>query len=101
MRKGDLNKLLKKGDDEIIRIEDKQEELVAQFVFDMYKIEKGDKLIIGGFTSLVVGFETEGKEYGIKIRYKRIRHTGNLDNVVYTTPIKFKIENLGKYNGRY
>lgn len=101
MRKGDLNKLLKKGDEAIERIREQQEILVAAFAYELYKIEKGDKLIIGGYTSLVVGFETEGKEYGIKIRYKRIRYTGNLDNVVYTTPIKFKIENLGKYNGRY
>lgn len=101
MKKTELKALLKKGDEAIDAIREEQLTLVANYIFDTYNIEKGDKLVIKGVTVVVVGFEVDGTGYTIKIRYKRIRYDGNIDNVVFTSPIIRHIKNLGKYNGRY
>ena len=99
MLKGELNKLLKEGDNAIKKIKEKQEELVAAYISKNYQIEKGDKLVMKGMTIVVVGFDVEGNTHTLKMRYKRIKYSGALDNVAYYTPIKY-YENLGKYNGR-
>lgn len=101
MKKTELKALLKKGDEAIAAIREQQMVLVANHIYEIYKIEKGDKLIIKGFTVVVVGFEIDGTGYSIKLRYKRIKYNGCVDNVVFTSPIVYKLENLGKYNGRY
>lgn len=101
MKKTELKELLREADKAIATIKDQQMLLVANYIFDTYNIEKGDKLVIKGVTVVVVGFEVDGTGYTIKIRYKRIRYDGNIDNVVFTSPIIRHIKNLGKYNGRY
>ena len=99
MLKGELNDLLKQGDKAIEKIKEQQKELLANYISKNYQIEKGDKLLIQGMTVVVVGFDVEGSTHNIKLRYKRIKYSGALDNVAYYTPIKY-YENLGKYNGR-
>ena len=99
MLKGELNDLLKQGEAEIEKIKEQQLILIANYISKKYNIEKGDKLLVNGFTVVVVGFEVEGNTHNIKVKYKRIRHNGNLDNVVFKTQIKY-YDNLGKYNGR-
>ena len=100
MLKSKLKTLLRKEDSKIDKIQENKKTLIEAFVYEHYIIERWDKLLIKGYTTVVVGFDTEGVGYNIIILYKRINYQGNLDNIVYRIPLQYKLKNLGKYNGK-
>lgn len=101
MNKQDLNRLIRIAEQKKKEIDSEVEQLVRNYAKDNYYIEEYDIVMYNGFKVVIVGFMTEGKAESIKVRYKRIKYTGALDNIVYNFPIQTKVEKLEtKYNGK-
>lgn len=97
MLKGELNELLKKGDEQIKEIKDQQIILITNYIKEKYQLERGDIIIYNGFKVVIVGFDYEGNASHIKLRYRRIKYTGALDNITYKAELKHGYERDGKF----
>lgn len=100
MTKTELNELLKAGDNHIAKIKEDQEKLVENYMSMEYDLHPRDILNIKGVKVVVYDFITEHKSYSIKIRYKRMRYTGVLDNMLFSTPYVPFMEKVGVFNGK-
>ena len=94
-----LKRRLQKADEKINKIKDEQIRLVHDYITENYKLEIGDKIMVKGFVEVIVGFDFEELTYFIRIRYRRTKPNGTLDNVVYKTIYKPNLERLGKWHG--
>ena len=100
MKKSELNDFLRQGDEQIKKIKEEQLTLIANYIKEQYKLERGDIVIYNGFRVVIVGFNYEHNVTHMKIHYRRIKHNGTLDNVTYRAGINYKFERDGKYTGK-
>lgn len=97
--KKELKKKLQEADKRINKIKDEQIDLITEFIKVNYQFEVGDTTIIRGFTVVIVGFDFEEVTYSIKLRCKRVKANGNLDNIVYKYAYQTNLERLGPWKG--
>lgn len=97
--KTELKKKLHKIDEKITKLKDQQLDIISEFIKINYNFELGDTTIIKGFTVVIVGFDFEELTYNIKLKCKRVKSNGTLDNIVYRYPYQPYLKRLGPWKG--
>ena len=93
-----LKELLKQGDNQIKEIKQQQLLLIENFIRNNYGYEIGTIILINNIKGVIVGFVYNSLDKSIDVKYKQLKHNGNLASVLYTTKLR-KFETDGKITG--